>query len=63
MTDADTKALDHLDALAERRRCGWMLDRGMPVLKHWSQEPPFETVREAIEASLESAPQEGAGVG
>jgi hypothetical protein len=50
----DTALLDHLDAVAERRGCGWMIDRGVVRLKHWSQEPPFSNVREAIKAAKEA---------
>jgi hypothetical protein len=54
----DAKRLDKLDAFAERRGCGWTIDNGRPVLKHWSQEPTFKTLREAIDAMPEEKPRE-----
>lgn len=47
---ADKDRIDKLEAWARKRGCGWMLDRGKPVLKHWSQEPEFTTLREAVDA-------------
>ena len=50
----DTDRLDKLQAAAERKGCGWWLDRGRPPqLKHESQEPAFLTIREAIDAMEE----------
>ncbi len=46
----DTQRLDKLQAYAERKGCGWWLDLGRPTLKHWSQVPPFGTIRQAIDA-------------
>ncbi len=50
----DKKRLDQLDAFAERKGCGWWLDRGVLRLKHWSQGPTFKTIREAIDAMEET---------
>ena len=47
--EADTALLDSLDVLAARYGHSWMLDsRGLPLLKRWSQTPPFKTIRAAL---------------
>ena len=46
----DSKRLDKFQEMAERWCYGWGLDARMPTLKHFSQEPQFKTIREAIDA-------------
>lgn len=51
---ADGVLLDWFD-VAVGERCGWMLDqRGIPKLKHWSQEPDYSDIREAIDAAMKA---------
>ena len=54
--DQDVARLDKLDALAKRVSCGWTIQNDrprVPFLKHWSQEPLYATIREAIDAMPE----------
>ena len=52
----DAKRLDKLQAVAERKNCGWRWGPGdVPKLVHWSQEPTFKTLREAIDAMEETS--------
>lgn len=48
----DAERLDKLQAWASERGCGWTIDRRRGALsrKHFSQEAPYHTVRDAIDA-------------
>ena len=49
----DTQRLDKLQAVADRKGCGWNLEGGRPELRHKSQEPAWWSLREAIDAMEE----------
>lgn len=53
--EKDKDRLDWWDEHASKKGCGWIIDRGKPVYKHWSQEPEYEYIREAVDAARESA--------
>ena len=48
--EADSARIDKLEAVAVRKGCGWNVDHDGPYRKHWSQEPEFATLREALDS-------------
>lgn len=46
----DKARLDRWDAVMEKKRLGWIIERGKPTPKHYSQKPEFWNVRDAIDA-------------